>query len=444
MELQSEKQQKITKAIYYEIKPSKTKSVVLSCLTYSASKLWNVANYERRNWDKESGEEYPNWYVQKKKLKNHFWYKNLPSQSAQEVLKQLSEAWDSFYKLQKTGGVKNAKPPRFKDGNFNIRFLNNGFVLGDDSIRLSIPRQLKTYLFQKYGIDNKFLYIPIPKNYQNISGNPKMVEISSIENGKYKVIIIVQEEKEEIKPADREIYMSIDPGINNLATCYVSTGETFIISGRQLLSIERYFSKETGYYQSISDAKQSADGIKYPKKSKRVLQLYSKRGKQIHHLLHSATKTIVDIAKEKGVTKVIVGDITNIREDKNHGRVNNQKLHKWPFKKFLTLLVYKLNNQGIATHVQEESYSSQCSPYSQEVSKEYAQKKNRKYRGLYKIDNRIYNADCVGAFNLMRKYLCRTDENIRPAVVGLDSPKMYRWDGYRFSANPKLVISMAM
>jgi len=41
----------------------------------------------------------------------------------------------------------------------------------------------------------------------------------------------------------------------------------------------------------------------------------------------------------------------------------------------------------------------------------------------------------VGAFNIMRKYLCRTDENIRPAVVGLDSPKMYRWDGYRFSAN---------
>lgn len=442
--MQSNKQQNITKAIYYEIKPSKTQSVILSCLTYAASKLWNVANYERRNWDKESGETYPNWYVQKKKLKEHFWYKNLPSQSAQEVLKQLSEAWDSFYTLQKTGGVKNAKPPRFKDGNFNVRFLNNGFVLSSDSIRLSIPRQLKTYLFQQYGIDNKFLYIPIPKNYQNISGKAKLVEISAVGNGKYKVFIIVQEEKEEIKPADREIYMSIDLGINNLATCYVSTGETFIISGRQLLSIERYFIKKTGYYQSISDAKQNADGIKYPKKSKRVLQLYSKRGKQIHHLLHSATKTIADMAKEKGVTKVIVGDITNIREKKNHGRVNNQKLHKWPFKKFLTLLVYKLNNKGIATQVQEESYSSQCSPYSQEVSKEYAQKQNRKYRGLYKIDNRIYHADCVGAFNIMRKYLCRTDENIRPAVVGLDSPKMYRWDGYRFSGNPKLAISMAM
>ena len=444
MKLQSEKQAKLMKAVYYEIKPTKTQSAVLSSLTYSASKLWNVANYERRNWDKESGEEYPNWYVQKKTLKDHFWYKNLPSQSAQEVLKQLSEAWDSFYKLQKTGGVKNARPPRFKDGSFNIRFLNNGFVMGDDSIRLSIPKQLKTYLLQKYGIDNKFLYIPIPKNYRNIPGTPKMVEISSIGNAKYKVSIIVQEEKEAIKPAGGEIYMSIDLGINNLATCYISTGETFIISGRQLLSIERYFSKETGYYQSISDAKQSAEKIKYPRKSKRVLQLYSKRGKQIHHILHSATKTIADIAKEKGVTKVIVGDITNIRENKNHGRVNNQKLHKWPFKKFLTLLVYKLNNQGIAMDIQEESYSSQCSPYSQEVSKEYAQKKNRMNRGLYKMDNRIYNADCVGAFNIMRKYLCRLDENIRSAVVGLDSPKMYRWDGYRFSVNPKLVISMTM
>jgi putative transposase len=56
LKLQSEKQQKTMKAIYYEIKPSKAQSAVLSCLTYSASKLWNVANYERRNWDKESGE----------------------------------------------------------------------------------------------------------------------------------------------------------------------------------------------------------------------------------------------------------------------------------------------------------------------------------------------------------------------------------------------------
>lgn len=60
-------------------------SLVLGHLAYAAWKLWNVANYERKNWTKESGITYPNWYDQKKRLKDQFWYKNLPSQSAQET-----------------------------------------------------------------------------------------------------------------------------------------------------------------------------------------------------------------------------------------------------------------------------------------------------------------------------------------------------------------------
>ncbi|MTI55689.1 hypothetical protein [Geosporobacter ferrireducens] len=37
--------------------------------------------------------------------------------------------------------------------------------------------------------------------------------------------------------------------------------------------------------------------------------------------------------KKEEVTKVIIGDITNIREDNNLGKVSNQKLHKWAFGK---------------------------------------------------------------------------------------------------------------
>lgn len=151
------------------------------------------------------------------------------------------------------------------------------------------------------------------------------------------------------------------------------------------------------------------------------------------------------MAKKEGVKTVILGDITNIRGNNNLGHLTNQKFHKWAFAKIKALLVYKLEDMGIACEVQEESYSSQCSPFAKEVSKEYAHKRNRKHRGLYIVENNIYNADCVGAFNILKKYLCRTNKNsIHPAVVGLDSPKMYRWDGYRFIVNPKLAISMAM
>ncbi|WP_374723370.1 hypothetical protein [Calidifontibacillus erzurumensis] len=97
-----------------------------------------MANFEKLNWTKDSGVPYPDWYEQKKRLKDYFWYKHLPSQSAQEVLKVLHEAWKSFYELKKSGEIENPKPPRYKHRNFNVSFLNNGFRIEENHIRLSI------------------------------------------------------------------------------------------------------------------------------------------------------------------------------------------------------------------------------------------------------------------------------------------------------------------
>ena len=63
----------IQRVIKFELTPGKTQKIVLDTLTYSASKLWNVANYEIMNWTRESGVPYPDWYEQKKQLKDHFW-----------------------------------------------------------------------------------------------------------------------------------------------------------------------------------------------------------------------------------------------------------------------------------------------------------------------------------------------------------------------------------
>ena len=81
------------RASSFVYKPNKTHGVILHQLCYARRKLWNVGNYEKRNWTKDSGVPYPDWYEQKKRLKSHFWYKKLPSQSAQEVLKVLQESW---------------------------------------------------------------------------------------------------------------------------------------------------------------------------------------------------------------------------------------------------------------------------------------------------------------------------------------------------------------
>ena len=46
-------------------------------------------------------------------------------------------------------------------------------------------------------------------------------------------------------------------------------------------------------------------------------------------------------------------------------------------------------------------------------------------RGLFKQNNNIYNADSVGAYNIMRKYKIRNKINIPMINKGLSNPKKY-------------------
>jgi len=427
------------RTLHFVFKPSIKQGVVLDSITYASSKLWNVANFERKAWTEASGKKYPNWYEQKQRLKTDFWYKALPSQTSQEVLKQLDGAWKSFYKLRKTKGIKNPKPPKYKHENFNVRWLNNGFKLENNFIKLTIPKQQKIYLKEAKNVAIAFLYIKLPKNYQKLEGKPKIIEIiPDKKTKKYQVNIILELPPMEVKEAN-ERYLSIDLGINNLMACFTNTGKTFIISGRQLLSLNRYFAKTISHYQAIFDAQQAAKGLKYYKQSKRMEQLYTKREKQVAHLLHTATKKVLEFAEKEKVTKIILGDISGIREEKNLGHVNNQKFHAWPFGKIEALLRYKAEDRGIAFAKQEESFTSQCPPSAKEISAKTAKKNNRKARGLYLDNGKLLNADGVGAYNILKKYLQRAGQPA-PAVVGLDTPSMYRWDSSKgFLENTKLV-----
>ena len=90
-------------------------------------------------------------------------------------------------------------------------------------------------------------------------------------------------------------------------------------------------------------------------------------------------------------------------------------MHSWPFKRILEKLRYKLALEGITLVIQSESYSSQCSPLSPEVSAKYAGKAKRVKRGLFVDGERSWNADAVGAYNILRLYGQKTGRVIRMA-----------------------------
>jgi len=99
---------------------------------------------------------------------------------------------------------------------------------------------------------------------------------------------------------------------------------------------------------------------------------------------------------------LVVGDITNIRKDKNFGKVGNQKLHSWSFSKFIQQLEYKAMKAGIRFVRVNEAYTSQTCSVCKII-----RKSNRKHRGLYvcKRCGNTINADVNGAVNILKKYL---------------------------------------
>lgn len=406
------------------IKLSENESNIIGHLCYAASKLWNVCNYERLHYKEMGLSKYPDWYYQKSHHKDDLWYKSLPSQTAQEVCKLLDKSWKSFYVLQKTGGVANPRPPRFKQSGIAVTYMQNGMRHdeGSDEVRLSIPKRLKEYLKETYKISDNYLFLKnkIFKNTDRI----KQIHIYPPENGRCEVIAVYETADIEVLP-DNGHYLSVDLGLHNLMTCYDSRGSSFIM-GRRYLSINRKYDKETARVQSQWSRAQHRKGIRYPKPSKHVLELHRKKRNCIKDYLHKITRSLTEYCVENDIHTVIVGDIRNIRQENDMGKKTNQKLHGLPYEKIYKMLEYKLAQKGIRMAKQEESYTSQCSPYAKKVSAVYGEKRNRKKRGLYVVGEEVFNADAVGAYNIMRKYFAVSGIETEMSVSGLKNTKLMK------------------
>lgn len=396
-------------------------SNIIGHMCYAAYKLWNLYNYERRNHEKLGLSKYPDWYYQKATHKTDMWYKQLPSQSAQEVCKLLDKAWKSYFKLLKTGGVENPKPPRFKQSGIVVTYMQKGIIheAGTDTVRLSLPKNLKAFMSENYGISENFLYLK-SKVFEN-TDVIKQIKLYPPEHGEYKIIVIYEIADIKSLP-DNGRYLSVDLGLHNLMTCFNSeTGDTFI-AGRKYLPLCRYYDKQIGHTQSRWSHIQYAAGVKHPKSSNHIRKLYEKKHNAVNDYLHKVTRYVVNYCVENGINTLVVGDLTGIRENNNKGHVVNQKLHGLPYKRIYDMLEYKCALSGIRFVKRVEAYSSQTSPLMPLVDAAHAEKEKRVKRGLYVDGDIRWNADCVGAYNILRLYLNDINAEINTTPYDIKAP----------------------
>lgn len=256
------------------------------------------------------------------------------------------------------------------------------------------------------------------KGYVKLSGSNILVKTNKdvqfvrlVPKNGYYVIEVGYTIIEKRQKQDNRSYASIDIGVNNLATLTSNKFGPIIINGKPLKSINQYYNKRVASLRSMCDR------INRSKTSKRIKSTTLKRENKISDYMHKASRYIVNHLVSTNVNTLICGYNEGWKQDTIMHKNDKQTFIQIPFTKFINMLRYKCQLEGINFVVQEESYTSKASFMDQDYIPEYGKDPQthefsgkRIKRGLYKNpDGTTINADVNGSLNIMRKYLTQKE-----------------------------------
>ncbi|MFC7188130.1 RNA-guided endonuclease InsQ/TnpB family protein [Halorubrum yunnanense] len=362
---------------------------------WSASKLWNVANYYARNVWNDTG-EIPDHGRLKDELKTHTNYNGLHSQSSQRVLEELAEAFTSWYESDDDRD----NPPGYRK---QIYYDSQGRRVHEEHPRSTVTWKQNGI---KHDTENNRIRLSKGANHKE---HPKAWEYILVEyetrpgvtvqnlqqvravydrqKGRWELHLVCTKEVETPDSPGEET-AGVDVGICNFAAVAYSTEEADLYPGNRL--------KQDGYYFPKEIAKcDDSDGD-------RATRLYHKWSERRTHFFHSLAKHIVERCVEQEVGQINVGDLEGVRDDKdgdakNWGRHGNLDLHGWAFNRFTSILEYKAKVEGVeVVEVSESDTSKTCCVCGRDDESQ------RVERGLYVCDecDAAFNADVNGAENI--------------------------------------------
>jgi putative transposase len=375
----------------------------LKLLCSLSSKLWNEVNYARRRmfFEKRGVDlkaTYKEYYEKYKAL--------IGSATTQQILNKNNEAWKSFFKLlklKKEGKllpfITEINPPGYRKKN-NKRALWT--VFRKDQYRIEDDRIVLKGLGVIGRIELKY------KGLVHLKGEQGRLEIHYDQDRKRWHAHISFEVSEKAikgvwinvpKKPRGDLVAGIDVGINNLMAVYVENGLAKLVNGRLLKAISHYWRMRIAEYQFTLN--------KYGlKTSKRLRSMYSKWRRQVKSYIDSRVRQAIEWLYNIGVSTIKVGYPKNIAQE--NGDFNN--VHVWTYGYLLRRVYEAAEEYGIVVVYVDEAYtSSKCPVHGLGCGE-------RIKRGLFKCAklNKVFNADLVGAYNILITPSSERDRGNRP------------------------------
>jgi len=379
-------------------KLSKMEYFQLRELCFFSNCLYNVGLYNVRQhfFQDKTFLRYEGNYHDCKENEN---YKLLQSNIAQQTLKDVDDAFKSFFGA--IGKVKKSRPPKYREkgGLYQITIAGNSISIQDGFLQIPLSRTYSGVL-NKHKIKIKFPERLVGKKINE-------VKIIPCYGGKFFKIAYCYEVKEENLQLNPEKTLAIDIGLDNLATCVTNAGTSFILDGRKIKSINRQWNKRKAYLQAILMKQKQK---KYFSNLLRRITL--KRNNRVEDCLKKTARYIINFCIDNNIGTVVCGYNLDFKREINLGKNTKQNFVQISFGKLRSQLKTLCKHYAMKYIEQEESYTSKASFLDLDdipifdAEKPYTGKFSgrRIKRGLYRAKNgRIINADVNGAANILRK-----------------------------------------
>ena len=380
---------------------------LLRTMCWHSARMYNVALYSVRQHFFEHNEFlglFKNYHA----CKENENFQILPSQVAHYTMRIVDRSFRSFFQLKKKSGYeKPVRIPRYlpKDGFFGLHYESQAFHVRDGFLELNIGM----HFMRETGMKSLCVKFPI----ENADDKTKTAYLKDVGLAKFKELrvlpqfnaesfnlAVVFETADSPTKLNSDNCLSIDLGLNNLATCWnAQTGESFILDGKEIKAINNAWNKR----QARLNAAKMRQGIKCD--TRRQFRERRNRENRIRDIMRKSAAHIRDYCLANDIGTIIVGKNDGWKNGIEIGKRNNQKFVNVPHNYLLSCIRSKCEQCGIEYVEVNEAHTSKCSALDNEpVEHQEYYAGSRPKRGQFKTKGGIkINADVNGAINMWRK-----------------------------------------
>lgn len=228
--------------------------------------------------------------------------------------------------------------------------------LKDGLLRFPLGSKVKTW----FGLEA--FHLPMPSNL-------KFADIKEFRivprNSCFYVEYVYKHPEVAIVNLDQSKVLGIDHGVDNWLTCVTNVGNSFIIDGKHLKSMNQWYNKQVAI---IKEGKPQGFW------NQLLAHITEKRNRQCRDAVNKAARIVINHCLENKIGTLVFGWNKSQKDGADMGKKNNQKFVQIPTGKLKDRIAQLCEQYGIQFLETEESYTSKASFLDNDVLPKFGEK----------------------------------------------------------------------